>query len=416
MKGFMNPIFQPVDNDIPVEERRTFQKTISNFSQKKELPKEYERIFSSITDSSQQFNDSILLPFDNSKYEQNLLLQNNNCIQINHPAQSKNQRPIVKFDKNRLQQILQTLANHHPIQFQPKKEQIINPNNQSKNNKTPTQTNQPQINSKMRCIMKNDLTPKNKPTIKQIENDAKSQKQRSSTNYTPRVETSLIAACHHSSKNLDANLIQKQDNPNIIQLLQKRTKSQYHPKQMIKYQIDEINGKILQLKNLIFKSIKYDPLQESIQSSIFKIIQQNEDSNLLQKEITNLKTFTNSKSFKESKCHIFFNVQKLISLAKEKQKKLQIIMVFNKDGSSNDSIQSPKTNCILSRQTTSDNIVEEVQDDKKKFYQLVVSRKLDMPFNHPNKDILLSELYEKALKLGIKKCEWQHFIANEMKI
>lgn len=35
-------------------------------------------------------------------------------------------------------------------------------------------------------------------------------------------------------------------------------------------------------------------------------------------------------------------------------------MIFHKDISSNDSIQSPKTNCILSRQTTSDNITEEV--------------------------------------------------------
>ncbi|CAD8155878.1 unnamed protein product [Paramecium pentaurelia] len=414
MKGFMNPIFQPVDNDMLVEERRTFQIPISDFKQNKELPKEYERIFSSITDSSQQLNDSILLPFDNTKYEQNLQLQNNNCHQINHHTLSQNQRPIVKFDKNRLQQILQTLAKQHQIQSKPKNEQILNQNNQSKNTKNSNQTNQISIN-KMRNIIKNDLTPKNQPIIKQNENDAKSQKQRSSTNYTPRVETSLITACHHSFKNLDANLNQKQDNPNIFQLLQKRTKSQYHPKQMIKYQIDEINGKILQLKNLIFKSIKYDHQQESIQMSIQKIIQQNEDSNLLQKEIVNLKSFTNTKSFKESKHNIFFNVQKLISLAKEKQKKLQIIMIFNKDGSSNDSIQSPKTNCILSRQTTSDNITEEVQDDKKKFYQLVVNRKLELPFNHPNKDILLSELYEKSLKLGIKKCEWQQFIVNEVK-
>lgn len=51
MKGFINPIFQPVDNDIPVEERRTFQIPITTFNQNKELPKEYEQIFSSITDS-----------------------------------------------------------------------------------------------------------------------------------------------------------------------------------------------------------------------------------------------------------------------------------------------------------------------------------------------------------------------------
>ncbi|CAD8159721.1 unnamed protein product [Paramecium pentaurelia] len=414
MKGFMNPIFHPVDDEITVEERRTFQMPLSNFNQNIELPKEYERIFSSITDSSQQLNDSLLQPFDNSKYEQTLLFQNNNCLQINHHISQKNQRPIVKFDKNRLQQILQILANYHQCKQKPQNEQIINQNNNSKNIKVSSDTKQIQFN-KMENVIKNDSTPKNQPQSIQNENDIKSHKQRSSTNYTPRVETSAITVCHYSSKNLDANINQKQDDTNIIQLLQKRTKSQYHPKQLIKSQIDDINKKIIQFKNLILKSIKYDPLYESIQMSIDKIIQQNEDSNLLQKEVVYLKDFTNSKSFKESKYYIYFNVQKLISLAKEKQKKLQIIMIFNKEGYSNDGHQSPKTNCILSRQTTSDNIIEEVQDDKKRFFQLVVNRKLELPFNHPSKELLLNELYEKAIKIGIKKCDWQQFIINELK-
>ncbi|CAD8077980.1 unnamed protein product [Paramecium sonneborni] len=414
MKGFMNPIFQPVDNNIIVEERRTFQMPLPNIHQGVEVPQEYERIFSSITDSSQQLNDSLLLPFDNSKYEQTLQLQNKKCQQINNSTQQKNQRQIVKVDKNRLQQILQILSSYHQSQQKTKKEQIINPINQSKNIKNTSETKQTQIN-KMKNKIKNDTTPKHQLTSNLNENEQKSLKQRSSTNYTPRAETSLIATCHYSSKNLDANSNQKQDDTNIIQLLQKRTKSQYHPKQMIKHQIDEINQKIIQLKSLIFKAIKFDPFLENIQQYINRIIQQNEDSNLLQKEIVNLKDFTNSKSFKDQKYYIYFNIQKLLSLAKEKQKKLQIIMIFNKEGCSNDSLQSPKTNCILSRQTTSDNITEDIQDDKRKFFALVVNRKLELPFNHPNKDLLLCDLYEKALKLGIKKSDWQQFIANEVK-
>ncbi|CAK82592.1 unnamed protein product (macronuclear) [Paramecium tetraurelia] len=414
MKGFMNPIFHHVDDEIEVEERRTFQIPLQNFSSNIELPKEYERIFSSITDSSQQLNDSILQPFDNSKYEQTLLIQNNNSLSTNHPVSQKNQRPIVKFDKNSLQQILQILASYHQCKQKPQKEQIINQINNSKKIKISPETKHFQFN-KMKNIIKNDSTPKNQPPSKQNENDIKSHKHRSSTNYTPRAETSAITVCHYSSKNLDANLNQKQDSTNIIQLLQKRTKSQYYPKQLIKTQIDDINGKIIQLKNIILKSIKYDPMLEPIQVSIDKIIKQNEDSNLLQKEVVHLKDITNSKSFKESKYNIQFNVQKLISVVKEKQKKIELIMIFNKDGSSNDSLQSPKANCILSRQTTSDNITEEIQDDKKRFFQLVVNRKLELPFNHPNKDVMLNELYDKAIKMGIKKSDWQQFIVNELK-
>ncbi|CAD8163171.1 unnamed protein product [Paramecium octaurelia] len=414
MKGFMNPIFHPVDDEIVVEERRTFQIPLQNFGSNIELPKEYERIFSSITDSSQQLNDSLLQPFDNSKYEQTLLIQNNNSLSTNHPSSQKNQRPIVKFDKNSLQQILQILSSYHQCKQKPQKEQIINQINNSKKIKISPETKHFQFN-KMKNVIKNDSTPKNQPPSKSNENDIKSHKHRSSTNYTPRVETSAITVGHYSSKNLDANLNQKQDQTNIIQLLQKRTKSQYYPKQLIKTQIDDINGKIIQLKNLILKSIKYDPLLEPIQVSIDRIIKQNEDSNLLQKEVVHLKDITNSKSFKESKYNIQFNIQKLISVVKEKQKKIEIIMIFNKDGSSNDSHQSPKANCILSRQTTSDNITEEIQDDKKRFFQLVVNRKLELPFNHPNKEVMLHELYDKAIKMGIKKSDWQQFIVNELK-
>lgn len=48
----MNPIFRPVDNDIPVETRNNIEVTKENFNIPEDLPKEYDKIFSSITDSS----------------------------------------------------------------------------------------------------------------------------------------------------------------------------------------------------------------------------------------------------------------------------------------------------------------------------------------------------------------------------
>lgn len=52
MMGFMNPIFRPVDNDISVEIRSNIEVPKENFNIPENLPKEYEKIFSSITDSS----------------------------------------------------------------------------------------------------------------------------------------------------------------------------------------------------------------------------------------------------------------------------------------------------------------------------------------------------------------------------
>lgn len=48
----MNPIFKPVDYDIPVEIRRNIEVPKENFNSPENLPKEYEKIFSSITDLS----------------------------------------------------------------------------------------------------------------------------------------------------------------------------------------------------------------------------------------------------------------------------------------------------------------------------------------------------------------------------
>ncbi|CAD8077257.1 unnamed protein product [Paramecium sonneborni] len=415
MNGFMNPIFQPVDNNIVVKERRTFQISKPNFNQCLELPKEYERIFSSMSDTSQTLNDSLLLPFDNYNSEQALQQQNKKCLQINNSAQQqKNQRQFFQLDKNHLQQIIQILTSKYKSQQQPKEEQIINQIYQSKNIKNSSKTKKTQIN-KMTYQIKNDLPQKHQILSNQNENDQKSFKQRSSTNHSPRAEISLITSCPYSAQNLDVNSNQKLNDINTIYQLQRRTKSQYNPKQIIKNQIDEINQKINQLKILIFKTIKNCPFQQSIQQQINKIIQQNENSNLLQRELVNLKDFTNSKSFKEQKYYIYFNIQKILSLTKEKQKKLQLIMIFNKEGYSNDNLQSPKNNCILSRQTTSDNNTEEISDDKKKLFSLIVNRKLQLPINHPSKNILLCDLYEKVQQLGIQQSDWQQFIINEVK-
>ncbi|CAD8209241.1 unnamed protein product [Paramecium pentaurelia] len=55
------------------------------------------------------------------------------------------------------------------------------------------------------------------------------------------------------------------------------------------------------------------------------------------------------------------------------------------------------------------------EDYKKAFYQLAVQIKLNLPHNHPGKNLLLQDAYEKAVSLKVPKNGWEMFIIEEIR-
>ncbi|CAD8111742.1 unnamed protein product [Paramecium sonneborni] len=55
------------------------------------------------------------------------------------------------------------------------------------------------------------------------------------------------------------------------------------------------------------------------------------------------------------------------------------------------------------------------EDQKKAFYQLAVQIKLNLPHNHPGKNLLLQDAYEKAVSLKVPKIGWEKFIIEEIR-
>lgn len=51
---------------------------------------------------------------------------------------------------------------------------------------------------------------------------------------------------------------------------------------------------------------------------------------------------------------------------------------------------------------------------KKDFYKIAVNMKLNLPHNHPGKNILLQDAYEKVLRLKVPKSNWNRFIWEEI--
>ncbi|CAD8185486.1 unnamed protein product [Paramecium octaurelia] len=55
------------------------------------------------------------------------------------------------------------------------------------------------------------------------------------------------------------------------------------------------------------------------------------------------------------------------------------------------------------------------EDQKKAFYQLAVQIKLNLPHNHPGKNLLLQDAYEKAVSLKVSRNGWEKFIIEEIR-
>ncbi|CAD8100912.1 unnamed protein product [Paramecium primaurelia] len=55
------------------------------------------------------------------------------------------------------------------------------------------------------------------------------------------------------------------------------------------------------------------------------------------------------------------------------------------------------------------------EDQKKAFYQLAVQIKLNLPHNHPGKNLLLQDAYEKAVSLKVSRNVWEKFIIEEIR-
>ncbi|KAM3127174.1 hypothetical protein pb186bvf_020729 [Paramecium bursaria] len=51
---------------------------------------------------------------------------------------------------------------------------------------------------------------------------------------------------------------------------------------------------------------------------------------------------------------------------------------------------------------------------KKKFYSLAVQIKLYLPYNHPGKNVLLQDLYNKAIQQKVPQYQWEQFISSEI--
>ncbi|CAK62752.1 unnamed protein product (macronuclear) [Paramecium tetraurelia] len=78
-------------------------------------------------------------------------------------------------------------------------------------------------------------------------------------------------------------------------------------------------------------------------------------------------------------------------------------MAVRKEGSSPTIIQNEVTQLNI------------IQDQKKAFYQLAVQIKLNLPHNHPGKNLLLQDAYEKAVNLKVPKVGWEMFIIEEIR-
>ncbi|CAD8122475.1 unnamed protein product [Paramecium sonneborni] len=69
---------------------------------------------------------------------------------------------------------------------------------------------------------------------------------------------------------------------------------------------------------------------------------------------------------------------------------------------------------VIRKEGSSPTIIQN-EDQKKAFYQLAVQIKLNLPHNHPGKNLLLQDAYEKAVSLKVPKIGWEKFIIEEIR-
>ncbi len=58
----------------------------------------------------------------------------------------------------------------------------------------------------------------------------------------------------------------------------------------------------------------------------------------------------------------------------------------------------------------------ENEKNKIKFYSIAVNIKLTLPTNHPGKDVLISDLFEKSREQKVIQAEWENFLKKEFGI